>query len=297
MVLVVRANTKKRIDMQSIPCPLLPSDTARAVESVMGYFHPYLNIGNRLDEYLADLPFGEEGERDQRLVGIFWPLSVMSVLQFWEDLTDSQVINAVRSRMDLKYALHLPMNYPGLEAKALCGFRQRLLHNQGGMYAFQELVCRLSEYVNNPEKAHADTGKVLTAICTLNRIEMVVETMRNAVEALAASHTEWLRSIALPHWYSRYNSSNSLLLFPRSFHKTKDLLMAIGKDGQHLLDAVDGSDEPGLALLPEILTLRQEWPLHFGGGLILQEPRPQDCASCPKNKNGHTRSKEVLYRF
>jgi transposase len=52
------------------------------------------------------------------------------VLQFVEGLTDRQAADAVRSRLDWKYALSLDLTDPGFAHTVLSEFRTRLL--QGG---------------------------------------------------------------------------------------------------------------------------------------------------------------------
>src|SRR3954454_7241029 len=57
-------------------------------------------------------------------------LALVSVLQFVEGLSDRQAAEAVRSRMDWKYALGLELTDPGFDFSVLSEFRGRLL--QGG---------------------------------------------------------------------------------------------------------------------------------------------------------------------
>ncbi|GAA3510409.1 hypothetical protein FHR32_003721 [Streptosporangium album] len=45
---------------------------------------------------------------------------------------------------------------------------------------------------------------VLAAVRTVNRLEQVSETMRYALNTLAAAAPEWLESRIEPHWSERY---------------------------------------------------------------------------------------------
>jgi transposase len=56
-----------------------------------------------------------------------WRLALVSVMQFAERLSDRKAANAVRGRIDWKYALGLPLDDPGFDASVLCEFRARLL--------------------------------------------------------------------------------------------------------------------------------------------------------------------------
>jgi transposase len=54
-------------------------------------------------------------------------LAMVTVLQFAENLTDRQAADAVRGRIDWKYALGLELTDPGFDHTVLTGFRQRLI--------------------------------------------------------------------------------------------------------------------------------------------------------------------------
>lgn len=137
--------------MSAIRCPALPVDTARAAESAFGTDHPYLKIGESLNDLLSGLDTVSLASADERLEDSFWPYSLATILQYWEDLTDHQMSNATRIRVDLKYALHLPLSFPGIDSLALCRFRQRLLLNPAGKEVFQQLVSRLADVVMNQD--------------------------------------------------------------------------------------------------------------------------------------------------
>jgi hypothetical protein len=54
-------------------------------------------------------------------------LALVTVLQMAENLTDRQAADAVRLRIDWKYALGLGLAEPGVDASVLCEFRARVL--------------------------------------------------------------------------------------------------------------------------------------------------------------------------
>jgi transposase len=75
--------------------------------------------------------------RDEHFVGLFasrgqpaeapWRLAVVLVLQYVEGLTDRQAAEAVRGRIDWKYALGLELTDPGMDASVLSEFRARIV--------------------------------------------------------------------------------------------------------------------------------------------------------------------------
>ena len=55
-----------------------------------------------------------------------WRLALITVMQFLENLSDRQPADAVRSRIDWKYALGLELTGSGFDYSVLSGFRERL---------------------------------------------------------------------------------------------------------------------------------------------------------------------------
>src|SRR4051794_4334402 len=74
------------------------------------------------DEAFADL-FSSRG----RPAEAPWRLALVSVLQFAEGLPDRKAADAVRGRIDWKYALGLELADPGFDASVLSEFRTRLV--------------------------------------------------------------------------------------------------------------------------------------------------------------------------
>ena len=70
-----------------------------------------------------------------------WRLALVTVFQFLENLSDRQAADAVRARIDWKYALGLELTDPGFDYSVLSEFRRRLV--AGGQEAL--LLDRLLE--------------------------------------------------------------------------------------------------------------------------------------------------------
>ena len=64
-----------------------------------------------------------------------WRLALVSVMQFAEHLSDRQAAEAVRARIDWKYALSLPLNESGFHYSALSEFRDRRFARKSGKQA------------------------------------------------------------------------------------------------------------------------------------------------------------------
>jgi transposase len=107
-------------------------------------------------------------------------LALVLVMQFTEGLSDRQAADAVRGRIDWKYALALELTDPGFDASILSEFRARLIHGEAEHLLLETVLTLLQE--RNLLKARGtqrtDSTHILAAIRMLNRLELVGETMR-----------------------------------------------------------------------------------------------------------------------
>ena len=93
----------------------VPKETARVAHAAFPKGNPYLTMRDQLgtlfeDEQFIDLfpPQGQPAEAP-------WRLALATVLQFAEGLSDHQAADAVRSRIDWKYAMGLDLTDEGFD--------------------------------------------------------------------------------------------------------------------------------------------------------------------------------------
>ena len=119
-------------------------------------------------------------------------------------------------------------------------------------------------------RQRTDSTHVLSAIRTLNRVELVAETLRAALNDIAVVAPEWLRTFAPADWHERYDKRVEERRVPETGPKRDAYVAAVGADGIRLIDALARMDAlPDAAALPVIGTLRRVWARHFervGGG-------------------------------
>jgi hypothetical protein len=95
---------------------------------------------------------------------------------------------------------------------------------------------------------------VLAAIRGLNRLELAGETVRAALEALAAAVPDWLAGVIGASWQQVYGARIDNLHLPASETARAKLAEQYGLDGYHLLEAVHAPGAPGwLRELPAVL--------------------------------------------
>jgi IS5 family transposase len=121
-------------------------------------------------------------------------------------LTDRQAADAVRGRIDWKYALGLELTDPGFDHTVLTGFRQRLIDHGLEETLLDVLLARLSELglVKAGGRQRTDSTHVLAAVRSANRLEFLAETLRASLEALAAAAPDWLATRIDAEWVTRY---------------------------------------------------------------------------------------------
>ena len=101
------------MSLKSLPIPPVPEETARVAHAVFPRGNALMQLRDTLgtiytDEQFADL-FPTHGQPAEAP----WRLALVTVFQFMEHLTDRQAADAVRSRLDWKYALSLDQSDPG----------------------------------------------------------------------------------------------------------------------------------------------------------------------------------------
>jgi len=187
---------------------------------------------------------------------------LVTILQFTEDLTDRQAADAVRSRIDWKYALSLELGDEGFDFSVLSEFRQRLLASGSSQLLLDTLLDHLKArgVLKARGRQRTDSTHVLAAIRAINRLEVVGETLRSALNSLAVVAPQWLQAQLSPEWIDRYQARFNDYRLPRAEAARQALAEAIGADGQRLLQAVyDPATPTWLREVPAVQTLRQVW--------------------------------------
>src|SRR5690242_9809495 len=173
-------------------------------------------------------------------------LAMVTVLQFAENLTDRQAADAVRGRIDWKYLLGLELTDPGFDFSVLSQFRTRLVTHALQPMVLDMLLERLAEsgLVKARGRQRTDATHVLAAVRELNRLEMVGETLRAALEVLAAAAPVWLAEQISPELITRYGARIDEWRLPSEQTKRRQLGAQIGADGWRLLQAMTSKAAP-----------------------------------------------------
>jgi transposase len=213
------------------------------------------------DQDFADLfpPQGQPAEVPFRL-------ALVTVLQFLEGLSDRAAAEAVRSRIDWKYLLCLELEDAGFDYSVLCEFRARLLASSAERRLFDRILALLQErkLLKIRGRQRTDSTHVVAAVRNLNRLERVIETLRAALNALAATAPAWVQANIPAEWVDRYGKRAEEHDLPSGEKQRQALAEQVGRDGHALLAALWTAEAPAwMKALPAVETLRQVWVHSF----------------------------------
>ena len=174
----------------------------------------------------------------------------------------------MRGRIDWKYALALELTDPGFDASVLSEFRTRLVHGGAEVLLLEPLLQQLAAHglLQARGTQRTDSTHVLAAIRTLNRLELVGETMRYVLNRLAVAAPAWLQAHLHPAWGDRYSHRVENYRLPKTEAERQQLAAAIGADGFTLLRAAYAPEAPPeVREAPAVEVLRQIWVQQYYG--------------------------------
>jgi transposase len=245
----------------------IPANTARVARAAFPKGNVYLQLRDELGVLYDDARFITLFRLDSGR-GALSPgqLAMVTLMQFMEGLSDRQAADAVRSRIDWKYMLGLELEDEGFNFSVLSEFRGRLLERGREQQLFEELlaVCQQSGWVKAKGKIRTDSTHVMAAVRQLNRLELVGESLRAALNQLAVVAPDWLRSQVADDWFERYSQRIEQYRLPSSVTAQQQWQLTVGADGHQLLAALWQAESfPGLRQLPTVEILRQVWVQNY----------------------------------
>ena len=240
----------------------VPEETARVARAAFPCGNVYMRLRDELGAIFTDIAFaplfsqrGQPAESPGRL-------ALITLMQYAEGLSDRQAADAVRGRIDWKYALGLELTDSGFDSSVLSEFRSRLVRGSAEQQLFDSLLdqCRQQKLLTAGGKQRTDSTHVLAAIRALNRLECVGETLRHALNSLAVATPDWLLAHSHPEWVDRYGPRVDDYRLPKGDKERQAYAQLIGEDGQALLASLYAEDAPQwLRQVPAVETLRRVW--------------------------------------
>jgi transposase len=224
------------------PIPPVPEETARVARTAFPHGNLYLMMRDALGTLFTDDDFAALFPTRGQPAEAPWRLALVTIMQYVEDVSDRQAAEAVRGRIDWKYALSLELTDPGFDSTVLSEFRTRLVMGSAEQRLLDAILdsCRDRKWLKARGRQRTDSTHVLARVRAVNRLECVGETLRYALNSLAVVAPEWLRTHSQVEWEQRYG------------RRVEDDRLPTRKEDRHAYAQVIGAD--GYALLSEIYT-------------------------------------------
>ncbi|HSV85098.1 MAG TPA: hypothetical protein VLH85_00890, partial [Levilinea sp.] len=178
------------------PISDLPIETYTAARRIFNIQNIYLRIGDHLESILAPLSLARLDPSSSLDNESIVRRALATGFQIAETLPDRYAAEATTNRMDWKYALHLPMYHPGIQAAALCGFRQNLYSSPTGLQEFGRLLHCLGEFglFSQCSLQALNPLERLMGICNFNRLSILQQAMQAALSMVTAEAPTLVRS-------------------------------------------------------------------------------------------------------
>jgi len=245
----------------------IPEATIRAARRAFPKGNVYMIMRDELDIRYKDKDFAELFPSAQgRTAKSPGMLALVTVMQYAEGLTDRQAAEAVRARIDWKYALGLEVDDPGFDFSVLSEFRARVVAGGAEQQLLDDMLKRFKELglLKAGGRQRTDSTHVLAAVRKMSRLERVGETLRATLNVLAVAVPDWLRAQVCAEWFDRYRVRFEQYRLPKSEAERERLAETIGADGYHLLSAIDGDGTmQWLSEVPAVKILRQMWEQQY----------------------------------
>ena len=244
----------------------IPQQTITVARAAFPKGNRYMKMRDELGTIYHDELFAQLYPGRGRPVQAPWRLALVTVMQFAENLTDRQAADAVRARIDWKYALSLELDDPGFDFSLLSDFRARLLDGGAEELLFEQMLelFKGRDLLKAGGRQRTDSTHIIASVRALNRLELVGETLLHALNEITQVDPVWLKAQVTPDWFERYGSRFSNYRLPKSKDKRQILAEEIGEDGWYLLDRLYADTTPAqLQAVPAVETLRRIWVQQF----------------------------------
>jgi transposase len=262
----------------------IPADTAAAAAKAFRKGNPYVRMRDHFGSIFTDADFatlyagrGQPGYAP-------WRLALVTIVQLSENLSDAQASEQVRARIDLKYLLGLELGDDGFDASVLSEFRTRLVAHAAETLLFDRLLERLHQegVVLPGGRVRTDSTHVLAAVQRLNRLALVREALRHALNELAGDAPDWLMAVTDAAWVERYEQRSENERLPKRTGEREALTRTIGQDGRALLAAVDTPGTPSwVREIPAVQILRRVWiEQYLQEGETIRFRTPEELPPC-----------------
>lgn len=241
----------------------IPAETRRVAESAcVGSTAWYLRISRELRKLYSEVDF-DELYPDAGQWGIHpYRVFALLILQAIEGFSDRAAADQIRTNIGWKYILAMDLDDDGWDASLFAKHRDRLLKTDAqSFFLDSQLKVLLDQGLLDTSKQRTDSTSISALVKILNRTELILETVRNSIEAVSEVAPEWILGIAKSHWNKRYYLDRPFnYRLPKKDGEKEALAQSAGEDGFYILDCISKAPKSmrkKLDALPEIGILRR----------------------------------------
>ena len=223
------------MSLSPTPINTVPELTAQVARAAFPNGNRYMQMRDTLGTIYADVQFADLYPTVGQPAEAPWRLALVTIMQFAENLTDRQAAEAVRGRIDWKYALGLELTDAGFDFSALSEFRSRLVAGAAEERLLTQLLAHFVErgVLKARGKQRTDSTHMVAAVRELNRLEIVGATLHHALNVLAQLAPDWFCDHVTPEGFRRYGPRCSDDRLPKGKSDRPQLAETIGRDGSH----------------------------------------------------------------
>jgi transposase len=283
--------------LRPIPIAPIPLEMARVARAALPKGHRYVRVADARDTLVTDALFTPLLPASGPPALAPWRLGGVTSLPGAEGVADRQAADAVRSRIDWISVWRLELTDAGFEASVLSECRRRWMAGAAASLRFETRLtwCRSRPLVNARGRQRTDSTHLLAAVRALNRLAVVGEAMRHALQTLAVVVPAWRRAVSHPDWRDRDPRRAEDDRLPPTQPARAALALTIGHDDWPWLAAVDHPNTPPWRReIPAVARRRRVWRQHDGwDGIPLQwreadnSPPAARCLSSPSDAAAH----------
>ena len=139
------------MSLDAEPVGPIPEETSRVARAAFPKGNVYIQMRDVLGVIYDDASFRPLFAVRGHPANHPWRLALVTVMQFAEGLSDRQAAEAVRARIDWKYALGLELTDAGFDFSVLSEFRTRLIGGSAEMLLLDALLtaCKARDYLKH----------------------------------------------------------------------------------------------------------------------------------------------------
>ena len=242
--------------------PIVPEITAKVAKAAFPKGNKYMRLRDELGVFYQDEEFASLYPNKGQSAIAPWRLVMILIMQFSENLSDRQTADAVRGRIDWKYALSLELEDEGFDFSVLSEFRDRLIEGSSDRQILTKMLSKFGELglLKSRGKARTDSTHILAIVQELTKLEHLKETLKSALNALAEAAPSWLDRTIDTDWYECYGQKSEYSNKTRTAEEKEAKAVQIGVDGFYLLEAIYHETTPDvIRQLHGVEVLRQVW--------------------------------------